>query len=132
MCLLANCFVAHVGRNCQLNLISIIKNHVSSSKHKQSKDVVAKRQAREVDIAEAIKEYDDTVHPVGETLPEVQKIFRVKVVTSFLKAGVPLSKLRGTFVKSLSNMPTSLPMTVACSTLQPLFWQKNAKELMAN
>ena len=63
--------------------LSIVKNYVSSSKHKQSKDVVAKRQAREVDIAQATKEYDDTVHPCGETLPEVQKIFQVKVVTSF-------------------------------------------------
>ena len=55
--------------------LNIIKNHVSSSKHKQSKDVVPKRQAREVNIAQAIKEYDDAVHPAGETVLEVQKTF---------------------------------------------------------
>ena len=33
------------------------------------------------------------MHPQGERLPDDQKVFRVKVLTTFLKAGVPLSKL---------------------------------------
>ncbi len=32
-------------------------------------------------------------HLRGETLPEQQQVYRVKVVTTFLKAGVPLSKI---------------------------------------
>ena len=38
--------------------------------------------------------YEKEVHPSGETLPEAQKVYRVKVVSTFLKAGVPLSKNR--------------------------------------
>ena len=41
-----------------------------------------------------MKDYDRQVHPTGETLPEVQRVFRVKVVSSFLRAGVPLNKLQ--------------------------------------
>ena len=37
--------------------------------------------------------YEQEVHPVGESLPEAHKLWRVKVVTTFLKAGVPLGKV---------------------------------------
>ena len=37
--------------------------------------------------------YNKDVHPRGESLPEEKYIYRVKVVSSFLKAGVPLSKM---------------------------------------
>ena len=33
------------------------------------------------------------VHPVGEGLPDSIRVYRVKVVTAMLKAGVPLSKI---------------------------------------
>lgn len=33
------------------------------------------------------------MHPVGETLPEDQRMFRVKVTSTILKAGVPLNKV---------------------------------------
>ena len=36
--------------------------------------------------------YDKEVHPQGETLPEKERVFRIEVVETFLKAGVPLSK----------------------------------------
>ena len=51
------------------------------------------REARERDIAQALQAYDQQEHPSGETLPESQRVYRVKVVTSFLEAGVPLNKL---------------------------------------
>ena len=54
---------------------------------------MARKEARERDIADALKDYDKTSHPAGETLPESQRVFRVKVLTSFLRAGIPLSKL---------------------------------------
>ena len=37
--------------------------------------------------------YDSAVHPVGATLPESTRVYRVKVVTAFMKAGIPLAKL---------------------------------------
>ena len=36
--------------------------------------------------------YDNEVHPQGETLLEKERVFRIEVVETFLKAGVPLSK----------------------------------------
>ena len=43
---------------------------------------------------EALKDYDKQLHPAGETLPDPQRVFRVKVVMSFLRAGAALSKLQ--------------------------------------
>ena len=37
--------------------------------------------------------YDELVHPVGENLVSEQRVYRIKVVTAFLKAGIPLTKL---------------------------------------
>ena len=40
-----------------------------------------------------LTQYDRLVHPVGETLPTIIRVFRVKTVTAFLKSGVALSKV---------------------------------------
>lgn len=40
-----------------------------------------------------LKEYDQTVHPAGEYLPEPVRVYRVKVLTDFLKAGVAIEKI---------------------------------------
>ena len=39
--------------------------------------------------------YDSRVHPVGDGFPDstCTRVYRVKVVTAMLKAGVPLSKI---------------------------------------
>jgi hypothetical protein len=66
--------------------LSIVKNHVESSKHKNH---LREKKIREQDIAQAFRVYEQEVHPVGESLPEAHKLWRVKVVTTFLKAGVP-------------------------------------------
>jgi len=42
---------------------------------------------------QALKSYDSTSHPKGETLSDSVCVYRVNVVTSFLKAGVPLVKI---------------------------------------
>ena len=47
---------------------SIIINHVSSSKHILGKEKLAGKEKHEVDIAEALKKYNDSEHPSGETL----------------------------------------------------------------
>ena len=49
--------------------------------------------AREQDIAEALAKHNSEVHLRGETLPVPQQVYRVKVVTALLRAGIPLSKL---------------------------------------
>ncbi len=48
---------------------------------------------KDKDIAESLRKYNEEVHARGETLPEQQQVFRVKVVKTFLQAGVPLSKV---------------------------------------
>ena len=35
--------------------------------------------------------YDKEVHPFGEALPTDQCVFRMKVISTFVKAGVPLN-----------------------------------------
>ena len=41
----------------------------------------------------ALSKHNETKHLRGETLPEQQQVYHVKVVTAFLRAGIPLSKL---------------------------------------
>ena len=50
---------------------------------------VAHGKSREREIAAALKAYELKVHPSGET----HKLYRIKVVTAFMTAGVPLSKV---------------------------------------
>ena len=52
-----------------------------------------RKEKRERDIAGALAVYDEYTHPKGETLPTDHRVYHIKVVTSFLKAGVPLTKL---------------------------------------
>ena len=59
----------------------------------QRKNQLTEKQSRERDISEAFKSYEQEVHPSGETLSEVHKLWRVKVVTTFMKAAVPLAKV---------------------------------------
>ena len=72
---------------------SSLRNHFQSSKHIEGKKRLDRKEAREKDIAEALKGFNSQNHLKGETLPENQQVFRVKVVTCFLRTGVPLSKL---------------------------------------
>ena len=72
---------------------SSVKNHIHSAKHTEGKTRLSKRDAREKDIAVALKAHNAETHLVGEKLPEAQQVFRVKVVTAFLRSAVPLSKL---------------------------------------
>ena len=40
-----------------------------------------------------MKNYDKEVHPKGEMLSDNQRVFRIRVLKTFLKAGVPLQKM---------------------------------------
>ena len=72
---------------------SVLKLHINSQKHKSHKSKLINKQAKQRDIAEALNQYDKLNHPKGETLPESVRIYRITVVKSFLKAGIPLSKV---------------------------------------
>ena len=44
-------------------------------------------------MVDAMKNYDKEVHPKGEMLSDNQRVFRIRVLKTFLKAGVPLQKM---------------------------------------
>jgi len=72
---------------------SSVKNHIKSDKHHSGKEKLAGKEAHEQDIAKALKIHNDETHLKGETLPEQQQVFRMKVVTAFLSAAISLNKL---------------------------------------
>ena len=73
---------------------STLELHIKSLKHNiRGKERLVSREKRQQDIAKSLQKYDKEVHPSGETLPDSTRVYRVKVVTALLKAGVPLSKL---------------------------------------
>ena len=57
------------------------------------KERLAAKERRQTDIGNALQRYDSEVHPSGETLPSSTRMYRVNVVTTLLKAGIPLSKV---------------------------------------
>ena len=88
---------------------STIDNHIASAKHSAGKERLLAKDRREKDIAEAFRQYDAEVHPSGETLPEAVRIYRVKVLCTFLKAGVPINKIP-IFRDILEESNCSLPL----------------------
>ena len=71
---------------------NVIASHVSSEKHKTGKEKLTAKEAKERDIAKLLKKGDVT-HPVGETLPMDQRVYRVKGLKCFLSSAVPLAKM---------------------------------------
>ena len=72
--------------------LSVLRYHLKSKKHADPTKKRDRMEARERDIAQALVVHDKT-HPRGETIPTTQRVYRVKVVTTFLKAGIPLNKI---------------------------------------
>ena len=72
---------------------SSIKNHIDSNKHKMSKDKEVKRKVRDKTLTQHLQVYESEASHRGEILPESHKLYRVKVVTAFLKSGIPLQKV---------------------------------------
>ena len=80
---------------------SVVQCHLKSKKHENSKEQLKKREARERDIADALKVHDSQTHRKGETLPSKQKVYRARVVMAFMKSGIPLEKLECPELRSL-------------------------------
>ena len=72
---------------------SVIQGHINSTKHADGKKRLERKEAREKDISMALRKHDQEVHQKGETLPESQRVYLVKVATAFLRAGVPFKKV---------------------------------------
>ena len=85
---------------------SLIKGYIKSRKHATAKKLQLAIK-RDADIAEALHEYDSTVHPVGEGLAESTRIYRVNVVTAMLKAGLPVNCFRSLFTEHAFSLTSS-------------------------
>ena len=74
---------------------SCLKRHGQSKRHIEGKKQRAKGAEHQQSIVRSMAEYDRAVNPwpTGATLPENEHVFRVEVVETFLKAGVPLAKI---------------------------------------
>ena len=110
--------------------LSIVKNHVESAKHSRHKTLVKEKRSREQDIAQAFQMYEQKVHPAGESLPEAHKLWRVKVVTTFLKAGVPLGKVE-MFRNLLEEHAYSLSDRRGMSDLIPFIQSEEQQQIKA-
>jgi len=72
---------------------TVVNNHIKSVKHTEGKEKLKTKEKKERDIASALAVHNRETHQEGESLPVDQQIYRVKVVTAFLKAGVPVNKV---------------------------------------
>ena len=72
---------------------SVINNHVNCSKHNVGKARLKNKNQGEMELLEVLKSYDTVENPKDVTLPKDQRIYCIKVVHTFLIAGMPLNKL---------------------------------------
>jgi len=72
---------------------SSLSNHLKSQKHQDGKRRLQRKEAGERDIAKELAVHNEETRMVGGTLTENTQVFRVKVVSTFMRAGVPLNKL---------------------------------------
>lgn len=72
---------------------SVVSHHITSAKHKAAAAKVIAREKNDSSVVDALQKYEDSNHPKGETLPDATKGFRVKVVSTLLRAGISLNKI---------------------------------------
>uniref|UniRef100_A0A1X7THB0 U1-type domain-containing protein n=1 Tax=Amphimedon queenslandica TaxID=400682 RepID=A0A1X7THB0_AMPQE len=63
---------------------SVVRIHINSSKHKSGKEQLSKKGQTEMDISHALQSSDEAANVKGETLPEEQRVYQVKVVTCYV------------------------------------------------
>ena len=102
---------------------SALIQHVTSVKHATGKERLASKQARERNIADMLRKYNKDEHAIGETLSEEVRFYRIKLVTSFLKAGIPLSKI-DCFLDLLEENAFRLSQASNLSQLVPFIHQQ--------
>ena len=67
---------------------SVLELHLKSQKHQRGKERIHLKNKREVDLSKVLKEYDAKHHPTREMLPETTHLYRIKMLTAFLKTKV--------------------------------------------
>ena len=107
---------------------SVIELHIKSQKHSRGKSRLASNRKIEADIAQELKQFDSEVHPEGERLPETTRVYRVKVVTAMLKAGVPLFKI-DSFRDLLEEHALSLSSSTNLRQLLPFILHEETNRL---
>jgi hypothetical protein len=108
---------------------SVIDKHVASAKkHQAAKLRLKDKQQRETDIAQAFREYAAQEHAVDETLSESQQVYRVNVVSTFLRAGVPVSKIE-VFRPLLEDTAYCLAGQRTMSDVIPFIHQEEIKRI---
>ena len=83
---------------CRIQLgtkTSSLKRLVNTARHATAKSTLdsEKAQKRLTTVLQSLKADERSHHPVGETLPDKERLWRVEVVGCFLRAGVALSKI---------------------------------------
>lgn len=75
---------------------STLSSHLKSTKHVESRAKLKSEQPQQVDIITALRECDESKWlPSGDVGSlDDQKVYQLKVLTAFLNAGVPISKVK--------------------------------------
>lgn len=71
---------------------SSLHRHIRTKRHVDGKKQRAAELKHQQSVVQSMVAYNTAVHPQGETLPKKERVFRVEVVETFLKAGVSLAK----------------------------------------
>lgn len=107
---------------------SSIESHLKSLKHVDGKKRLALKSKREADIVSTLKICDSQLHPVGNSLPYSTRVYRVKVVTTMLKTGIPLSKM-DYFRELLEEPAYALTSSANLRQLVPLIQQEEMSRI---
>ena len=106
---------------------SVLESHISSQKQATEGTAIEIRKAGERH-SQALMEYDDKIHPVGEGLPNSTRVHRVKVVVALSKAGVPISN-GDCFRDLLEENATSLTSSTNLRQLLPFVLHQEMSRL---
>ena len=69
----------------------IVSAHLQFAKHKSGKKQQAEKEKQQIDRAEALRASNADLHSKGETLPQDQRVYHIKVVRTFLQTCIPKS-----------------------------------------
>ena len=65
---------------------------MATARHTAGKEQRVREAERQQTLAKSVANYNKTVHPLRETLSEKERVFRLEVVETFLKACIALAK----------------------------------------
>ncbi|CAB4039355.1 RNA-directed DNA polymerase from transposon BS [Paramuricea clavata] len=108
---------------------STIINHINTHKHLSGKEKLHQKAKRERDLAEVLRAYDEENHPIGETLSMNTRVFRLKVVTAFMKAGIAINKIN-CFRSILEESAYKLTDRTNMAQLIPVVHQEEKKNTL--